>query len=331
MEIRLLGPELEHVQSNARRELDETIERRKKEVENEVLNSLSEIASDGKRVLKSQKPTYEMMLQLDGLVKENEDLFLRVNALCEKTGVSLNAIIERMVSKNKELREKAPVEAPVHVENTPSLMPSAEEIDKKKADVVMPDFTAETELSGGEVDREESFEVPSITIDYDPDDIKFDWQRASYGKEDSSVDQDLPSETFTATTSEYVSEPIAVESEPVSEEVRNTSYSKVRGRRLYNWGNGRSKEDCLVRAVICDGPENGDSTDYSDLSKNILELVTNYRSLTPEEDNVSLDALDQSIGASSTLTVSEKRKLYRKLNFCAKMIERYARATQMAR
>ena len=130
MEIRLLGPELEHVQSDAQRELDETIERRKKEVEDEVLSSLSELASDGKRVLKSQKPTYEMMLQLDGLVKENEELFLKVNALCDKTGVSLNAIIERMVSKNRELRERETVVEPVAVEAVE--MPSAEEFAKKK-------------------------------------------------------------------------------------------------------------------------------------------------------------------------------------------------------
>ncbi len=326
MEIRLLGPELEHVQSDARRELDETIERRKKEVEDEVLSSLSELASDGKRVLKSQKPTYEMMLQLDGLVKENEELFLRVNALCDKTGVSLNAIIERMVSKNRELREREAVVEPEAVEAVE--LPSADEFDKKKADEVATQTSTFT-LAEPE---ETALNLPEIDIDYDPDDIKYDWQKATYAKESGDVeatvttDTTIPEETYTTTTYEEPAEAPEVKAEVPT----NQSFLRVRGRRLHSWRSNQDRNDSVLRVTTLGEDFTDRSEDYRNLTTQIGNLLLNYRNFTPEEDNISLDTLDQSIGASKT-SVPERRRLYRRLNSGAKRIERYARVSQMAR
>ena len=334
MDIKLLGPELENVQSAAQRELDETIERRKREVENEVITSLSEIASDGKRVLKSQKSTYEMMLQLDGLVKENEELFLKVNALCDKTGVSLNAIIERMVKKNRELRGEQPVaeptietpsvepayeepvfEAPAF-EETPVEMPTVAEDDKKKADAVAEGFRGI-----------EDIDIPEF--EYNPDDIKYDWQKSVFSNPQEVVTQNIPTDTYTAST-ELASEP---ETSTLSAELEpSLGFMRVKARRLHDWDDNRQRSDALVRAVILGENLEGKSEDYRNVGTQIGNLLLHYRDFTPEEDNVSLDTLDQSIGASSTLGVSEKRKLYRRLNTAAKKVERYARTYQaMAR
>ena len=323
MEIRLLGPELEHVQSDAQRELDETIERRKKEVEDEVLSSLSELASDGKRVLKSQKPTYEMMLQLDGLVKENEELFLKVNALCDKTGVSLNAIIERMVSKNRELRERETVVEPVAVEAVE--MPSAEEFAKKKAD----DIALETSTATVAEPEETALNLPEIDIDYDPDDIRYEWQKSTYGRESGTVEAvttsetSIPEETYTTTTYEGP----APASEAREEAPASQTFLKVRGRRLHSWADNQDRNDSVLRVTTLGEDFTGKSDDYRNLTTQIGNLLLRYREFTPEEDNITLDTL---IGASKT-SVPERRRLYRRLNSGAKRIERYARASQMAR
>ncbi len=307
MDIKLLGPELENVQNAAQREIDDTIERRKKEVEKEVLDNLSEIASDGKRVLKSQKETYEMMLELDGIVKDNEDLFLKVNSLCDKTGVSLNAIIGRMVEKNRELRGEQPAIDPVSVE-----LPSSEDLDKKKADDVSLSFTNPDVPT---------YEIPRIEIDYDPDDIKYDWQKDAFSQEEDikpvvPLENSAPTETTNVLPTEYSDVPSASERD----------YMIVKGRRLCGWESSQQRNNAIIRTMTFGENFEGKSDDYRNISTQIGNLLLNYRAFTPEEDNVSLDTLDQAIGASNTLTVDEKRTLYRKLNVGAKKVERYAQS-----
>lgn len=371
MDIRLLGPELENVQSDARRELSETIERRQKEVEAEVLESLSELASDGKRVLKSQKPTYEMMLQLDGLVKDNEELFLRVNALCTETGVSLNAIIERMVEKNREIRAEEPQVQALAAAEVPAALeiPQAEDLDKKKvgSNGESASLTSGVKVEGlnytlgqgqGLNENPSAKELPRFDIgdEFDPDVIKYDWQKSAFSVNPDEIVQDLPVESFAEQTFETsgmsdseiqaaqenlaaipeygtksLEEGFTVANGEVPDVPTEAAYRRVKGRRLHRWNSPFERQSALLRVTVYGENFDGRSDDYKDISVQIGNLQLNYREFTPEEDNITLDNLDQAIGSSRGLDVAEKRRLYRKLNSGAKRVERYARVSSNRR
>ena len=290
MEIRLLGPELDNAQKRAHDELVETIRKKQEEVEKEVLASLSEFASDGRRVLKSQRETYEMMLELDKLVKENEDLFLKVNALCSKTGVSLSAIIERMVTKNRELREK-------------------QEISQEKENIE-PVVIKE--------------EKPHIDYSYNPNEIKYAWQKETFGNNDVPI-VPLPNVENKEVRIEEVKlpEPEVVKISPLP----SSDYSLVANRRLSSWENINERNNALIKARMRMDCYNK-SEDYRVLSKQIEDLILNHTNLPLDEINRLLDGLDQSIGANSKSNVPEKKKLYKKLNFCAKNMEKYAHSSE---
>jgi len=108
---------------------------------------------------------------------------------------------------------------------------------------------------------------------------------------------------------------------------------KVTNRKKFDWKNniitqGFGKAYVVIKGLVFGENVTGRTKDYAMISSQIGNFRANYKTRTPEVNNIGLEAIDKKIVESSQLTFEEKKLLYKKLAKMARKVVRLNRKQQ---